>query len=233
MSKEEKPATGVSEIPVAAEISGKQSHVFKLRNADLPCAEPRQYRINKKARIRTRSKLLCAARSVFGCKGIESTAINDITEEAGVSFGSFYNYFSSKKEIARAVFIDETLLMLQTLDSIPPMEGGIAEILDVKIRLILHKGVADPVWGWFFIHSAYSISEMMDVVGNHLARDIRIGKEAKIFLVDDVDSTVDGIMGGILYLLRKILEGARSSSAVQSLVQHILAGLGVSRGPVC
>ncbi|MBA1201127.1 TetR family transcriptional regulator [Pseudomonas capeferrum] len=42
----------------------------------------------KKARIRTRSKLLCAARTVFGCKGIESTAINDITEAAGVSFGS-------------------------------------------------------------------------------------------------------------------------------------------------
>ncbi|MQU09658.1 TetR family transcriptional regulator [Pseudomonas helleri] len=44
---------------------------------------------------------------------------HDINEAAGVSFGSFYNFFSSKKEIARALFIDETLRMLQALDSIP------------------------------------------------------------------------------------------------------------------
>ena len=68
-------------------------------------AEPRQPRINEKARQRTRNRLLRAARSVMGRKGIEATAINDITEEAELSSGSFYNYFTSKEEVAREVFI--------------------------------------------------------------------------------------------------------------------------------
>lgn len=79
-------------------------------------AEPRKPRVNEKARQRTRSKLLRAARSVMGRKGIEATAINDITEEAELSFGSFYNYFSSKEEVARAVFIDDALQMIEALE---------------------------------------------------------------------------------------------------------------------
>ena len=34
-------------------------------------------------------------------------------------------------------------------------------------------------------------------------------------------------IGGMLYLLRKVLEGARPAAAVESMVQFILSGLGV------
>lgn len=44
----------------------------------------------------TRSKLLEAALTQFGKRGIYSTRIEDITETADVAKGAFYNYFSSK-----------------------------------------------------------------------------------------------------------------------------------------
>ena len=194
--------------------------------------EPRQPRVNEKARQRTRTRLLRAARSVMGRKGIEATAINDITEEAELSFGSFYNYFTSKEEVARAVFIEDALAMIEELDAGTSPDAGIAERVGVNIRRTIHRGLTDPVWGWFLVHSMYSINDMISTMGNPLARDILIGNNEGAFDVVDIDSTVDCIIGGMLFLLRKILEGGRPNSAVESMVQYILRGMGVAHDEV-
>ena len=47
----------------------------------------------------TRRKLLDIAEETFGTKGYFNTSIVDITQLANVAQGTFYNYFSSKKEI--------------------------------------------------------------------------------------------------------------------------------------
>lgn len=47
----------------------------------------------------TRRKLLQTAEETFGTKGYFNTSIVDITQIANVAQGTFYNYFSSKKEI--------------------------------------------------------------------------------------------------------------------------------------
>jgi AcrR family transcriptional regulator len=51
----------------------------------------------------TRSSLLEAATTVFVRDGFAATTIADITDEAGLSTGSFYNYFRTKEDILRAV----------------------------------------------------------------------------------------------------------------------------------
>jgi AcrR family transcriptional regulator len=50
-------------------------------------------------REHTRARLLRAARTLFARQGIDKTRINEITEEADVGFGSFYNHFESKAAI--------------------------------------------------------------------------------------------------------------------------------------
>ncbi len=49
----------------------------------------------------TKKKLLEAADGCFGQRGFFPTSIVDITREAGVAPGTFYNYFSSKEAILR------------------------------------------------------------------------------------------------------------------------------------
>lgn len=49
--------------------------------------------------LRTRKRLLEAAERVFGDVGFHEASIVKITEAAGVSQGTFYLYFASKKEI--------------------------------------------------------------------------------------------------------------------------------------
>jgi AcrR family transcriptional regulator len=58
---------------------------------------------------RTRRKLLKAAEEVVGSLGYHDASIVKITEAAGVAHGTFYLYFSSKREIFAEVVADLNL----------------------------------------------------------------------------------------------------------------------------
>src|SRR5580704_10580413 len=53
--------------------------------------------------VRTRARLLDAAKEIFEEDGFLEARISDIAERAGLSHGSFYHYFESKEEIFRQV----------------------------------------------------------------------------------------------------------------------------------
>jgi AcrR family transcriptional regulator len=74
-------------------------------NPDEPRAVPRAGRRawEQARQEQTRLALLDAATTVFVRDGYAATTIATITGEAGVSTGSFYNYFRTKEDILRAV----------------------------------------------------------------------------------------------------------------------------------
>lgn len=53
--------------------------------------------------VRTRTKLVLAARAIFERDGFASAKITDIAQRAKVAVGSFYTYFDSKDAVFRAV----------------------------------------------------------------------------------------------------------------------------------
>jgi AcrR family transcriptional regulator len=53
--------------------------------------------------VRTRARLLEAAKAIFEEDGFLEARISDIAERAGLSHGSFYHYFESKEEVFREV----------------------------------------------------------------------------------------------------------------------------------
>lgn len=61
--------------------------------------------------VRTRGRLLDAAKQIFEESGFLDARISDIAERAGLSHGSFYHYFESKEEIFREIAetVDERL----------------------------------------------------------------------------------------------------------------------------
>jgi AcrR family transcriptional regulator len=53
--------------------------------------------------VRTRARLVQAAKEVFEEDGFLEARISDIAERAGLSHGSFYHYFDSKEQVFREV----------------------------------------------------------------------------------------------------------------------------------
>src|SRR5689334_6610185 len=50
-----------------------------------------------------REQILSAARVCFLRKGLHATSMQDLIQEAGLSVGAVYRYFSSKNEIINAI----------------------------------------------------------------------------------------------------------------------------------
>ncbi len=54
----------------------------------------------------TRTKILDAARKLFGDRGFGQATIEDIAEAAGVSNGALYHHFASKEELFKVILTD-------------------------------------------------------------------------------------------------------------------------------
>lgn len=69
---------------------------------------PRSPQHNQQLRADSERRLLAAARTTFARLGVDRATVRDIAREAGVAQGLLYNYFRSKDDLLRAVFLEGT-----------------------------------------------------------------------------------------------------------------------------
>src|SRR6267154_889125 len=116
----------------------------KIIKDDTPATENRNHR----RRQRTRETILTAAELVFRRKGIDGATVNDITDQADVAYGSFYNHFKSIDEIVGA-------LVAASLQRVAARTGSILERAErvellpcVGARVIMRTLWQDPAIRW-------------------------------------------------------------------------------------
>jgi AcrR family transcriptional regulator len=134
----------------------------------------------------TREKLLDAAFRLFGERGVDAVAINEITEAADVGFGSFYNHFASKEAIYEAVVDSVFGAFGDTLTRLTSDVEDPAEVVAICVRHTILRAHADPLWGRFFLREGFKPSAMTRGLGARLLRDVQRGIAAKRFDAPDV-----------------------------------------------
>src|ERR1044071_5493088 len=103
--------------------------------ASLP-ADPKQARSKQ-----TKKKIIQAAIQLFQDRGYEKTTSNDIAAEAGVSVGSFYVYFTDKRQLLLTIFdrlADE--LFKNIFDGMRP-----EHLFDSDLRARIKQAVANTI----------------------------------------------------------------------------------------
>lgn len=223
MARQTTRSTAMVEAPQGR---GKRAVLAPAKaGADDMSAKPTR---RSRSREATQKKLVDAALTVFARKGIENSTINDITEEADVGFGSFYNYFSSKTEIATAVFEARAEELAAIGDMIAEREEDAATAVAYIQRVFLTKAVSDPVWGWFIIHATHSLPEMARVFMIHGKRDISRGVQQGRFSVSSEETAMRIVLSALQGTMRAILEKDVSPSAVPETIECLLRMLGVN-----
>src|SRR6478736_8436038 len=99
------------------------------RDALAPASDAPQPDRHARRREQTRRKLLAAARALFARQGVDNTRINEITEEADVGFGSFYNHFDTKDAIVEAVLSETLAAQAAAVDAITSQLDDPAEVI--------------------------------------------------------------------------------------------------------
>ncbi len=112
----------------------------------------------ERRKIETRGALLVAALRRFGKDGIYATRVEDVTDDADVGKGAFYNYFDSKNALVTAL-VRQGVERLKTseLDSArrPKLEDRVAHLTRAHHRFFK----AEPAYALVF-HQARGLLEV-------------------------------------------------------------------------
>ena len=96
------------------------------------------------ARSSRRDDLLAAAVHVFARKGYHTCRVSDIADEAGVSHGLVYHYFTSKDEVLETIFRENWGAIALAIDGIAGLDEEPEEQLRKIAALMLHAWRRDP-----------------------------------------------------------------------------------------
>lgn len=179
-------------------------------------------------RAQTRAKLIAAAGVLFARQGVENTRINEITEEADVGFGSFYNHFDSKDAIVEAVLADTIAAQAAALEAVTAGLHDPAEAVAVAHRYFVNLARADPHWAWLLIRLDVSHNVALAALGPYAKRDLERGVKAGRFNVADKPIALLASGGALLAVMRAVLDGHPSWNVDQHHAEGVLRLLGLA-----
>ncbi len=178
-------------------------------------------------RAHTRAKLLAAAAALFARQGVEHTRINEITEEADLGFGSFYNHFESKDAIVEAV-LKETIAAQG--EAIATLTAGLedpAQIIAAAHRYFVRLARTDPDWAWLLVRLDASHHLMLSALGPFARRDLQRGIKAGRLQVPNEQVALFAAGGALLAVMRAVLDGHAPKDADMHHAEGVLRMLGL------
>jgi AcrR family transcriptional regulator len=178
-------------------------------------------------RARTRAKLMDAARTLFARQGVQATRINEITEEADVGFGSFYNHFAGKEEIVEAVLAETAAAQAAEIDEVTTDLEDPAEVVAAAHRIFMRHAAREPEWGWLLLRLDLTHNVMVRALGPFASRDLRAGIEAGRFRVPDESLALYAAGGALLAAMRAVLDSKVGPDADIHHAESVLRALGV------
>ena len=178
----------------------------------------------QRKREQMRSRILEATTKVFIQRDGDAPVIEDVVREAGISRGAFYKHFSSLDEalVAAGVKANDRAIadMLPVYDCLSEPWQRAA----VGFRLHIVRASLDPRWAGLVTRLDAWPHESS--IATHMSRDLARGLESGQFHFDDLDVTIDFVMGASVGGVQAVLQGltdpvAYADAAVRLLLQAL------------
>ncbi len=101
------------------------------------------------------------AKVLFGERGFKDTNVSDITRSAGVSVGTFYNYYPSKEKLFMEIFLDENAKLKRSM--IETINPNVDPISMVKQMLALNLAgmKANPILNQWYNRDVFNKIEQL------------------------------------------------------------------------
>lgn len=180
-------------------------------------------------KTRTRAALIGAAQRILAQRGTTEVAVQDITDEADVGLGSFYNHFTSKAELFEEAVLDLLADFGADLDEAFAQMDDPAEVTAVGIRLTCRLAGSQPevarvlaLAGPQFLIADRGLAPMA-------LRDINDGARAGRFTVPSPPLALVLMAGSVLAFVQMRLTGDElTDDDADELAATVLTTLGLS-----
>lgn len=173
-------------------------------------------------------RLLEAAIAVIGEKGPDACSIEDFVAAAGVSRGTFYNYFPTTEDLLRAVQVKVGGGLAAVLDARLPSTMRASRRLATRLHSYIASVTRDPAWGWVMMRIDGSRLERMPVLEANMDFIYREGLTHGEFRELDLAAVRTLVFGTARMVQRDILMGLSSREHAVQVVGLILVALGLA-----
>lgn len=197
----------------------------------VPTVAPKPTRTEMRQR-QTRIRLREVAYDLMSTAGVDATTIQQITDAADIGFGTFYNYYESKDDLAQDVLDcvihnigERNDLITQQLGETDPVR-----IVANSVRFVIRCMLEDPVFHWWVAHMDLLVDRMRDGFGPFGLRDIDRAVETGSYSIIDENrplawSQLNWLMAGGG---RDILRGVHAAADEGAVVEGVLRVMGVA-----
>jgi len=178
-------------------------------------------------RAKTRELLLSAAEAVVAERGIEAASVEEFVRAAGVSRGTFYNYFPTTTDLVTALnerisaHLDGLLVELMARPADP------ATLLAASLHRAMAAYLADPVRGWVALQLAASRAPRVRGFEVRFAQLYAEGVRRGQFRDVDVDAALTVTFGAMRMTQRDVVSGDAAPARAINVIALILTAFGV------
>lgn len=187
--------------------------------------------IGEKRRARTLDLLVSSAMECFAENTVSTITTDDICKAAGVSRGTFYNYFNDMDELIIAVlksFRDsiEAKLASQAKD----IQAGPARIA-VVFAWVCQLTKTDPVMAKVFQFTAGTEhpGKFEDIFNPKLLEDIHASRSLRLITLNNDTIALDIANGTMDRVLRSLLEGKITLSQAPIYLECLFIAMGMPK----
>jgi AcrR family transcriptional regulator len=195
-----------------------------------PAAGARPRNRVERRKAQTRQKLVAAARAMLAGDTAAQASIQEITENADVGFGSFYNHFSSKAELFEAAVADVLDELGALLDQLSVDVDDPALAFARSIRLALRVCRHRPEMAAVLIRHGMHYMESPRGLAPRALRDIEAGIAGGRFRPCEPRLARAAVAGALLATLQLALTDPDlvDDAAIDEFAEQVLRMLGVS-----
>ena len=179
-----------------------------------------------KKKARTRLLLLDTALEVLAEQG-EGFSVADLSSRAGVSHGTFYNYFADREQLVEALvphivgrFADQMALEVDDADPAVRFERITAAGFDLAVREPHTVRVALRI-------DAVQRGLLAGGPLTHFRDDLTDGYATGRFVGTLDDGSMDMVLGTTLFAARRIVDGDHSTAYRINILRRLLEALGI------
>lgn len=174
-------------------------------------------------RAKTRVMIIRAAIPVFAKYGPDSPVIDQFASAAGISRGTFYNYFTTTRELLQATM--ELLADNLITNIFSAVEGEVNPVVRFAIaaRLYYRQARLDPLLGRFMD----SISGVGALASEHGRKDLEEAIAQNLIQVNDIELATAIAYGVMVFALRTPSEQEDTEQRALEVVRATLRALGV------
>ena len=180
--------------------------------------------LGREQREKTRAWIIESAIPVFAQHGPDAPVVDDFVKAAGVSRGTFYNYFPTTRELLDAAV--ETLSN-EVIAMIVPVVQDVRDPLQrlaLAARLYYRKATHDPLFRAFL----GSVSSVGTLAIEHARGDLQEAMDQGLLQVADIELAQAIAVGVMVFALKTRAAQVANDEHGTQVVRAILAGLGVS-----